>query len=81
MGHLSENEYVWCKMCDEELVEDARHHMCQCVHDEYLRIRMAWYGKVKTRMGEMSPEMLALQKIMMIRNGKLESTQRCSRWK
>lgn len=51
------SENAWCKMCDEEVVENTRHHMCQCLHDEYQRIRTAWYDKVKTKMGGSSLEM------------------------
>ena len=39
MGHLSGKENALCKTFDEEMVEDAKQHICQYVNGEYQRFK------------------------------------------
>ena len=54
MGHLKAEKKAWCKMCEDGVVEDARHYMCRCPNDLYGKIRTAWYLKVKEKLRSMS---------------------------
>ena len=35
MVHLSGSKILWYKICDEEVVDDARSTICHCAHDKY----------------------------------------------
>uniref|UniRef100_A0A7S2MS47 Uncharacterized protein n=1 Tax=Octactis speculum TaxID=3111310 RepID=A0A7S2MS47_9STRA len=77
MGYLSQHENAWCKMCDDNVVEDAGYYTSRWGHEDYQRVGTAWYDNVRVvRMGGVSPEILgALQKIVVIRNEMLENGQ------
>ena len=51
------NKDTWCKLCNNNAVEDDRHFLCVCPDVSYKNIRRNWYAGVKKKMQGMSAGM------------------------
>ena len=57
---------TWCKLCNNNAVEDGRHFLCGCPNVFYKNIRRNWYAGVKKKIQGMSAGMKeALDRVLV----------------
>ena len=54
MEYLNDDEKEWCKMRDENAVEDSRHYICVCPNANFTEVKKAGHAKIKARVIDMS---------------------------
>ena len=60
------NKDTWCKLCNDNALEDGRHFLCGCLNVSYKNIQRNWYAGVKKKMQGMSGGMKeALDRVLV----------------